>query len=554
MLQPQQIGDIPRFLGLLLFGVVTFIIVARHRHIMIELVKAPPFIIPSIIFLFGFLINRLWVVTDFPILEIHPDSLTYFALVEEIGERLLINFGIRPIMYPLFMKTVFMLSNTNFALLVAQNVVSFLSGLILIYSIYVWRKWISYLAVFFVYGYLSGITSLEYDTSMLSESLYTSLLILSFSFLIIGLFPGRKSGYLAASSVAMACVILTRPSGIFLIVTYVLVLLYIVSTKYGIESILSYSIPFPVILTLVCVYNYFAIGAFSLTTWGEANLAVATFTYWEEDSSYPNEINQKISEIKSIIDKRFEIADKDKKKIDTSWDHEYLSGYFVEGFNGEALNVAMQMGAKEIYGAENRNWVRTVSIDSVKKHPFFYIKFVMTMLINYYTLPAETDFRQYIYNRANLIYIDEHYSGKRDTPIIMTHIGKEYSNTAPPDTIIIINRSPETRLTDRMILKETAGWKLYYVMQQLRQKYFSPIPWVVLFFATFFFASGKLIYKRGHDLGAFMIFIIGVSNIGAGLLVSLVEYSQPRYSYPMEWAYYTVVMLAPLLFHTKSMD
>ena len=50
------------------------------------------------------------------------------------------------------------------------------------------------------------------------------------------------------------------------------------------------------------------------------------------------------------------------------------------------------------------------------------------------------------------------------------------------------------------------------------------------------------------------MFIVAVSALGASLVVSLVEYSQPRYSYPMEWAYGVCAVLLPLLFVRSMQD
>jgi hypothetical protein len=44
------------------------------------------------------------------------------------------------------------------------------------------------------------------------------------------------------------------------------------------------------------------------------------------------------------------------------------------------------------------------------------------------------------------------------------------------------------------------------------------------------------------------VFVLTASAVGASLVVSLVEYSNPRYSYPMEWVYGLAVVLFPLLF------
>jgi len=70
---------------------------------------------------------------------------------------------------------------------------------------------------------------MEHDSAMLSESVYASCLMLSFAGLMIGL-RARQISWLASASAAMALAILTRPAGMFLIVTYLLVLAWLFAT------------------------------------------------------------------------------------------------------------------------------------------------------------------------------------------------------------------------------------------------------------------------------------------------------------------------------------
>ena len=55
------------------------------------------------------------------------------------------------------------------------------------------------------------------------------------------------------------------------------------------------------------------------------------------------------------------------------------------------------------------------------------------------------------------------------------------------------------------------------------------------------------------DDEAFMLFIITLSAVGASLVVSLVEFAQPRYSCPMEWAYgIALILTIAIVFDKKA--
>jgi hypothetical protein len=91
----------------------------------------------------------------------------------------------------------------------------------------------------------------------------------------------------------------------------------------------------------------------------------------------------------------------------------------------------------------------------------------------------------------------------------------------------------------------------------MRDQMFGSALWVYAFFLVLFMALVRLAASGGRHLGAFVVSVIGISVVCAGLLVCLVEYGGQRYSYPTEFIYFVTVALAPLLwtnlrFSTRS--
>ena len=132
--------------------------------------------------------------------------------------------------------------------------------------------------------------SLEFDTSILSDSLYANSIVFAFGFLFWGLATGSRA-VLAASSAAIAATIATRPAGLFLIVTFAITVIYLWHTGRTWRQIAAFAIPLPALMLALSLYNLAVAGVFGITAWGEANIAVATFTFWEQDPSYPPEVN-----------------------------------------------------------------------------------------------------------------------------------------------------------------------------------------------------------------------------------------------------------------------
>ena len=147
--------------------------------------------------------------------------------------------------------------------------------------------------------------------------------------------------------------------------------------------------------------------------------------------------------------------------MNDTWDHDYLCSVFVQGFNGKARDMSMSISGN-YYDTNSRQWIRKISLDSIKKHPDIYFKFVVTMLRNYYTMPNEVHFSSYIYNRIKLIYLDNQFSAKRGIDL-MVKMGKEFADSPPPNTFIInSNINDNKSFIDKIILIYTPLSIIYY--------------------------------------------------------------------------------------------
>ena len=511
----------------------------------------PPFWALGVLFGLLLVANRCWLFKDYPLVAVHPDSGSYFAITELIKAGEWPNLGNRPPGYPLFMKAVFAFSNTLIALSLVQTIFTALTALSLVYGIYKWRPYLGFPAVAVMAAYVFGCTTLEHDTAMLSESLYASLLMLSFGAILIG-FRKSSSAWMGTASFSMALAILTRPAGLFLIITFIFCVVWFFRKGIKRTALLAFLLPFPLLLGAMSLYNYKIVKALTPTTWGEANLAVATFTYWEQDRNYPTEINKSIEKIQQIISERLKVTKKDRAVLARSWKPRELGQIYVEGFNGPALDIAMLMGGD--YETSARKWIRRIAFDSIKKNPTYYAKFVFTMLYQYFTPVPDEDFRTYLKNRAYVFYVNHHFSSSRGLPQ-MTRMAKEQADSSPRPPIVVtdFNENTEVQLQDRILIPSTWWFRIYEFTHHARKHIFSWWIWPFSIFAGCLISICKLARSRLGDDEAFMLFIITLSAVGASLVVSLVEFAQPRYSCPMEWAYgIALILTIAIVFDKKA--
>lgn len=497
------------------------------------------------LFLLLVIANRAFYFLDFPVPAIHPDSVGYFGAAEQIGNGTWPNFGNRPPVYPLLLKSVFAISDRVSALVVAQTVMSVLASMLLIVAVHRWTPGMAIPAAVVSALFLFGFTTIEHDTAMLSESPYASFLMISFATLLIGL-RSASPGWLAAASAAMALAILTRPAGIFLEVSYVIVVAWLFYTRFSRRATIAYLTPFPVILLLMCTYNWRVVGVFATTTWGEANFAGATLLAWQTDPDYPPEINRSVEQIQAVIQKRYVATGKDPSLLETSWNVEALRPIFLEGFNWEALRIAVRLGGR--YETTARGWIRRISFDAIRKKPHIYAKFVATQLFYYFEPTEDYDFRAYLRNRAWALYVDDKFTPGLGAPLHI-RMAKEFATSSPPSAIVVTNTDVKAPidLANRVIVSPTRAWRVYDFTHRARAQLYDTWLWPLAALVALLSSIVVLYRTRLRHHGAFAVFILTISTLGACLVVSLVEYSQPRYSYPMEWAYGIAAVLLPAL-------
>ena len=525
-----------------------------YRSWVLAFVCRPPFLAAAVIVVAFVAANRLWVFLQYPVAAIHPDSASYYVLWDQIQSGEVPNFGRRPPVYPLFMGLVFSVADRIMLLAATQTVLSTGAALTLVYALFRWRRWLALPAAIGMAAYLSSTASIEHDTGMLSESLYSTLLVFSFAALLLALRGVRPAAWMASASTAMALAILTRPAGMFLVVTFGLVLAFALWNRIGRRAVVAFALPFPILLLAMCVYNWRTLDVFAISSWGEANLAVGTFTYWETDATYPPEINQGIVEIKAFVDKRMAETSVDRAVLGSSWDPVELSRVFILGFHGGPLDVAMRMGTGD-YETSGRQWIRRIAFDSIRKQPEIYSKFVFAMLYNYFRPWPEEDFRGYLMNRTQALFVERRYSATKQNPLL-TRIGKEFADGTLPANIVVTNFDPAAPLdlSERVLLRLTPGWRVYERTHLLRRAVFNRWLWPALALFTLLVSAVVLLASRGRNSAAFAAFIVTVSMVGASLVISLVEYSQPRYSYPMEWTYYVGPLLLLIVFQRGKAD
>lgn len=257
-----------------------------------------------LIVLIPFLITRLPYFIYYPVPSLQPDYSSYWMPLYqmEIGNFPPV-FNYRTPGYPLFMGIVLLFSNKLMSIVLVQNILTLSAALILVFSIYRAYLFLAPLAAIAISAYISSMSQLLTDMSLLTESVFTNLIILSIALLILALQRKHLISFVLTSA-CMALSIYVRPTGQFFIVIYGMVLFYMIYNKYLKKHVYGFLAPFLFLMLLLPTYDYFTYGTFNITNGKEATLICGTSFYLEQNPSYSNELNNVIEKVRGDFRKR----------------------------------------------------------------------------------------------------------------------------------------------------------------------------------------------------------------------------------------------------------
>ncbi len=503
-----------------------------------------PFIVPVALFLTLFVLSRWWFFADFPFPGVSPDSLTYWGVMQDWEAGRVPIFAVRPFAYPLFVRLTRLFTPDLLGLIGIQNILTAASCLTMIYAVQRVRPALSIFAALAMAGWATCSLAIEHDTQVLSDTLYASSLVFAFAFVLLGLVI-RRGWLFALASFFMAWAILAKPAGLFLVVTFALLGAFMLWNRYSRREDLAFLIPLPVLLFLLALYNFLTIGVFTLSAFGESNIAMATRTFWETDPAFPANINMGIEKSDPLL----ALTAREREILKSSWEPAELQPLFHQGFSWNAYSEAVRVWSpvNANYTSEYaREWTRKVSFNAIQKHPEQYIKFVYTMLAIYYwgVTPSQQLNLQYsVMERAQNYLIDQRFKWDSNGIYWQMFPTPKFSPSVTAN-IKAETKNGKTEVT----MADTDAWRVFQTLTQWRIRIFSNLWWVYAFFAVFLLAALRLLVSRFRHPGALFLLMLTTATIGASLIVALVEESLTRYSYVLMWTYYLAVVLSPLLF------
>lgn len=503
----------------------------------VSLLGEPPFHVLALILLAVFLITHLPFFWYYPAVGLSQDSSSYLDIVNTLRDGKWPHFIFRTPGYPLFVWLVTAFIDRWLAVILVQTLLSLASALSLVYAVFRMSRPLALPAAIAMCGFLGSAQVLFYDISLLSDSLYTSCIIFSVSFLILALNAG-KAAHFSSVSALMALAILVRPAGLYLVVIYVLVLAYLLWNRCPRHAVLAFAAPFPAIILAFCAYNCATLGEFVISPFAEANYAGATVLFWESDPRLPPLVNDVLRQLPESYREQG-ITREDLNAVRTSWDTDSLFEIYTKAYNRMIWSAGWGSGTK--FGADtylhNRRYIKEVSMMAIRRHPVLYAKYVWVNMVMYFKgvgykfdIYASLMYR----TRGHLTGETQAYYAGDENPRPGTALAAS-ANPAGGD------ESPGHSQVEHLLRESQLAWQSWHGW------IFQTTLWSWAYFAMLGLSIVQLARCRGRRPGPFLVCALALIPVGASLVVCLVETATDRYSYPTQFVYYLSVALAPLL-------
>jgi len=502
--------------------------IAKNRYL---------FYVSIIIVGIAFVIPRLAWFVDYPLPLIQQDTSTYFAPVRQMLSGHLPIFSLRTPGYPLFLTLSLGIFHYLKFTVILQSLLTLGSALFFVWATYKTYCKLVICAGITMVAHVAQPFIVENDFALLSESVYSSCLVLFIGFLMLAICT-QKARYALLFSIVGGYAFWVRPSGIFLFGILLFIILYMVVNSYPRKNVFCLALPMPIMLILLLSYNYFSFGSFTLSSIGDLSLYGITSVYWEPDASFPVKVNKGIQKFTD------EISESDKHLLNTSWDPIKLQPLFADN-----VSKAVYSFKDGVYNNPDLHLSKDAQIElmrkiawkAIKSHPDMTVKCFWSTL--YVFLDDESSWNGNLYLDIHK-FIPEMYGAgglAKDE-----FISREYVSMPSIPAISIKGKKGEdlqVEIVPTLLYKINREITYYlrkvFDLDWLRMGYF-----IVLIISMYMTVRSKLRIQS-----IFILFTVSSILLLAGVTTALVTTMSDRYPSPTRFIEVFSIAFIPLFFN-----
>jgi len=464
-----------------------------------------------------------------------PDTATYLWPVQDIDSGAWPSFYLRTPGYPLFWWLCRLVSHDILFVVIAQCGLSVVAAILALVTI---RKYFPHLlpltsgalAIFH-----SSNAHLGWDLTLLSESVFTNLMVMWAVCLLVAL-ETRRVGFALMTSVLSACAIFVRPSSIYMIGVLVAIALFAWVRAFARAWMVALVGPLAFALAALIIYNTVLFGIVGLSAGGTWARLWSTTVYLDPDPRLPDDINVAMSA------KNAALQPSDRALI-------YAAGRMEPFRQALERNIGAGIGqiADRVTGWPDRSGSRylrhrpllsrVVSV-AITQHPRIYLKNMAGTFLDYFRIIGvpQPDFYT-IYPPASL-----YYEAFIDRPFYVINLAGYYEPARPAG--FAVQSRTDGRFTVTVPPHMLTNW--YGHFSRWRSRIFENDFWIWMIPFGGLAALRRSWQTRGTSSEAVALLALTSVVVGNAFACAFIGHVEPRYAHPFHFVNYLVALLVPL--------
>lgn len=495
------------------------------------------------------ILTRLPFYLYYSVISISFDTASYCAVALKIIDGLQPHFEIRTPGYPLFLSAIWFFSKN---LMLTAFIQSLFTIIVSVFFLNVIKKVYGGLLIVFAVMlavYQTSSYFILFESVILAESLFVNFLLLITAFMILAIKDKKPINWFYFSLTA-GILLYLRPAGLFLIPVLMFVILYFYRQKFKLVFYANLILPVTFFVLALCLYNKLTVDSFSLSPFGNINLPGATITFMEKSPEYPEFVNEIIDSVSSSL------PSKDRRYVRESFGFTKTYNIFLKNFYSVIVLTDKLIKHDSTAGFISViPYLKQISFDAIKKHPDIYAKFFISNFVQFFRnisnslnlrIKYEGVYKSIVIDKRHLLVLE-----KGDWQQVSTDIS-DYSKVAS------LYRENETRSAgldyfeiregEQIKIKDTLLFGIYEVYEKVYNILFRNYFWLISALAVFTFSVLTLIRSGFKDDDSFIYSLLGLMYLSKAIMVSLVESSLERYSFPVEFVLYLSIPFLIIIF------
>lgn len=487
-----------------------------------------------------FLLARLPYFLNYDIPGFTRDTFGYYQPVTLMLQGKLPVFDQRAPVYPVFLYLCHLAGLTTNMIFLAQSI---LSLTVLICCQYLVNRhlprcrWLFFLAATLFYA---SAKYLNFNTKLNPIGLFADLSVLSAVFTAVAL-KQNTAKYFLLASLSVGTLMLMRLQGFYFLPVAAAISAYLLIKRQYRQTVWL-MLPALSLMLLFLTYNKFTFGSFQYSKFQTMNSLGSSVFYLDDGDHYSEKTRSIIKKVKESF------AEDDRHALASSWSYKKLSGIF------SISNYDKMWEFRQVYEAHPEE-LKRLAVNSKKKCPFCYLKFVYVNLVNSFLAMGGTYYFYY-----NELVNRRYYMEQTGEFTFMSLPEEAYRLTFGEYADVILKKAglwktgiiSEDLDYTRGFKNENKAVKLNHYYQIMYSKIFGSRLWLFFFGLAAVFSLFRIIISRVGDSGLLLLQLPALMLLMNNMLVSFSIPPAASYVFPTEIFLYFYPVSVALYFCRKT--